>query len=163
MEKYNLKDFVKGWFIGNFEPTLFPTNDFEIAVKKYKAGDEEKKHHHKLATEFTLILEGIVSMNGKIFNVNDIIKIEPNESTDFKCLSDVITVVIKTPCIKNDKYINDDTIYKQMVDKYGDYTEEAALEYWTEKAKIDYDTVKNLIQHNENFLNKVTNNLTKNG
>ena len=31
MNKYNLKDFFKGWFIGNFEPTLDNTDDFELS------------------------------------------------------------------------------------------------------------------------------------
>jgi len=101
MEKFNLNDFVKGWFIGNFKPTLFDTNDFEIAVKRYKVGDIEHSHHHKVSTEFTVIVEGVVKMNDLYFKVNDIIKISPNEKTDFNCLTDVITVVVKTPACVN--------------------------------------------------------------
>lgn len=104
MEKFNLNDFTKGWFIGNFQPTIMDTNDFEIAIKRYKAGDFENRHHHKIATEYTIIVEGEVIMNGDKFVKNDIIKINPNESTDFKCLTDVVTVVVKTPSIKDDKY-----------------------------------------------------------
>ena len=44
-------------------------------------------------------------MNNIEYSEGDIIKVEPNESTDFKCLTDVTTVVIKTPCVKNDKYV----------------------------------------------------------
>ena len=29
MEKRNIDQMVKGWFIGNFEPTLLKTNDME--------------------------------------------------------------------------------------------------------------------------------------
>ena len=49
---------VKGWFIGNFEPTLFNTDLFEVAVKRYNKGDSEERHTHKIATEFTMILDG---------------------------------------------------------------------------------------------------------
>ena len=104
MEKYSLNDMFKGWFIGNFEPTLFKTNDFEIAVKRYKKDDYEESHVHKIATEYTVIVDGCVKMNGIEYNKNDIITIKPNEYTDFLCLTDVITVVVKTPCVKNDKY-----------------------------------------------------------
>lgn len=104
MKKFNLETYIKGWIIGNFEPTLLNTNDFEIAIKRYKKEDYEEPHYHKLATEWTIIVEGSVKMNDKIYYKNDIIKIEPNETTDFKCLTDVITVVIKIPCVKNDKY-----------------------------------------------------------
>ena len=104
MEHNNLNNFIKGWFIGNFNPSLLITNDFEISVKRYKAGDSELRHYHKVATEYTIIIEGEVIMNSIKFKTNDIIILQPNESSDFICLTDVITVVVKTPSIKNDKY-----------------------------------------------------------
>ena len=64
MKSAHLEDMVKGWFVGNFEPTLCKTNDVEVAVKNYKAGDHEGKHYHKIATEFTVIISGQVRMNG---------------------------------------------------------------------------------------------------
>lgn len=106
MKINKLENMVKGWFIGNFEPTLLKTNDFEIAIKKYKAGDYEEKHHHKIAVEYTVILNGEVEMSGKKYRDGDIITILPSESTDFKALTDVITVVVKTPSTSNDKFID---------------------------------------------------------
>ena len=105
MNKHNLKDFFKGWFIGNFEPTLFNTDDFEIAIKRYKKGDYEESHTHKISTEYTIIVDGNVLMNGTNYRKDDIIIIEPNEYTDFECLTDTVTCVVKTPCSKNDKYL----------------------------------------------------------
>lgn len=104
MEKGNLKEMFKGWFIGNFEPTLFSTDEFEIAIKRYAAGDYEEKHVHKVATEFTIIVEGEVEMNGVKYVKDDIVIIKPNEYTDFRCLTDVVTTVVKVPCVKDDKY-----------------------------------------------------------
>jgi len=106
MKKFSLKDFVKGWFVGNFEPTIIKTNDVEVAVKKYWAGEYEAPHHHKIATEITLIVTGKVEMNGIKYKANDIIVIEPGESTDFKTLTKTITVVVKFPGASNDKYID---------------------------------------------------------
>lgn len=104
LEKYNLDDMFKGWFIGNFEPSLFKTNDVEVGVKKYKAGDYENAHFHKIATEFTVIISGEVKMNGVVYKENDIIKIVPNVVTNFKAITDVITVVVKLPGSNDDKY-----------------------------------------------------------
>jgi mannose-6-phosphate isomerase-like protein (cupin superfamily) len=104
MKKFNLSEFTKGWFIGDFTPTLLNTLDFEISIKRYKAGDIESRHHHKIATEYTVIVDGEVTMNGSVFKTNDIVIINPNESTDFVCLTDVTTVVVKTPSIKDDKF-----------------------------------------------------------
>ena len=104
IEVYKLEDMIKGWFIGNFEPSLFITNNVEVAVKRYKAGDFENSHFHKIATEFTAIISGVVEMNGKRFKENDIIKVSPNLTTNFKAVTDVITVVVKLPGANNDKY-----------------------------------------------------------
>ncbi len=104
MEKHKLEDMVKGWFIGNFEPSLFKTNDVEVGIKKYSAGDYENSHYHKIATEFTVIISGSVEMNGVQYFENEIIKINPGIKTNFKAITDVITVVVKMPGANNDKY-----------------------------------------------------------
>lgn len=105
MRVHKLEEMKGGWFIGLFEPSLLATKNFEVAVKKYKAGDKEKKHFHKEAIEFTVILNGTVKMNEVEYFDGDIIEIKKNEATDFEAISDVTTVVVKTPSIANDKYI----------------------------------------------------------
>ena len=105
MKKTFLQDMKGGWFIGNFEPSLFVTNDVEVAVKKYKKGDSEESHYHKIATEYTVIVKGKVKMAGVEYSEGAILTIPPMESTDFLALSDVITVVVKIPGASNDKYI----------------------------------------------------------
>lgn len=104
LEKYKLEDMFKGWFIGNFEPSLYKTNDVEVGIKKYKAGDYENSHYHKIATEFTVIICGSVEMNGIQYFENEIIKIIPGVRTNFKAITDVVTVVVKLPGANNDKY-----------------------------------------------------------
>ena len=104
MNFFQINDFVGGWFIGNFSPAIENRDDFEVSVKYYKEGDKEARHLHKLAVEYTMIAKGRVKMNGQIIEAGTIVKIERNESTDFEVLEDTITVVVKTPSIKNDKY-----------------------------------------------------------
>jgi mannose-6-phosphate isomerase-like protein (cupin superfamily) len=101
---YNLNDFIKGWIIGDFEPSIVRTKDFEVSIKEYKAGDKESAHTHKLADEYTCIASGAVLMNGTTYKKNDIIHIAKGESTDFTAITDVITVVIKMPSVMGDKY-----------------------------------------------------------
>lgn len=106
MRVAKLEKMLKGWFIGNFEPSVCKTNDVEVAVKKYKKGDSEEKHYHKIATEYTVILSGRVKMNNVEYCAGDIIVMEPEEATDFECLEDgTINVVVKLPSVKNDKFI----------------------------------------------------------
>jgi hypothetical protein len=105
MKIHNIKDFVGGWFIGDFKPSLDERTDFEISVKYYQAGDKEKSHYHKEAIEYTVIGKGKVKMNNQIIEEGSIVVINKNESTDFEVLEDTITFVVKTPSVKNDKYI----------------------------------------------------------
>jgi mannose-6-phosphate isomerase-like protein (cupin superfamily) len=100
-----LQDMFKGWFVGDFNPSLLKTDACEVAVKSYKAGDSEELHHHKVATEVTLILSGRVRMCGKEWGEGDIVVLEPGEATDFVAMTDAINVVVKTPGAKNDKYL----------------------------------------------------------
>jgi len=104
MKVYHLSDMIKGWFVGNFEPSVLKTNDVEVGVKSYKAGDSEARHYHKLATEITVILKGKVRINDEEFSEGDIIVMETNEVADFTALTDVVNVVVKHPGASNDKY-----------------------------------------------------------
>lgn len=106
MKIARIDEMIKGWFIGNFEPSLLKTNAVEVALKKYNKGDYEKAHYHKIATEFTVIVSGRVRMNGIEYGEGDIIVIEPNDATDFEALEDnTINVVVKIPGANNDKYL----------------------------------------------------------
>lgn len=104
----NLNEMKMGWFIGNFEPSLYKTNDCEVAVKHYKAGDYEAEHYHRLATEYTVIVKGEVKMFCRTFFEGDIIIVEPGEATDFTALTDVTNVVVKIPGMNNDKYLTEE-------------------------------------------------------
>ena len=84
MKVDKLKNFTKGWIIGNFNPSLFETDEFEVAVKHYKVGDYEESHFHSIATEWTVICKGRVEMNGNQYIEGDVITIQPGEATDFK-------------------------------------------------------------------------------
>ena len=105
MKTAKLDDMVKGWFVGNFEPSLYKTNDCEVAVKTYKKGDCEEAHYHKIATELTAVVSGKVRMFGQVFDEGTVIVVEPGEVTDFEALEDTVNVVVKLPGANNDKYI----------------------------------------------------------
>jgi mannose-6-phosphate isomerase-like protein (cupin superfamily) len=99
---------VNGWFIGDFEPSLYPTQNVEVAVKHYSAGDHEGRHHHKFATELTAIVSGTARMGDREVGPGDIVVLEPGEASDFTALTDVALVAVKLPAVKDDKYPDDD-------------------------------------------------------
>ncbi len=105
MQHHRLEDMVKGWFVGDFEPTVVQSKYCEVALKHYTAGAYEITHYHAVALELTLIVSGQVFMLGREWGAGDIISIEPNEVTDFRAITDVVTVVVKLPSALNDKYL----------------------------------------------------------
>jgi quercetin dioxygenase-like cupin family protein len=108
LDTANLNQMVRGWFVGNFEPSLYKTESVEVAVQHFSAGDREAKHCHKIATEITVIVSGRVLMMGNEFKTGDIIKLAPGEYSDFHALEDTVTAVVKVPGALNDKYLAED-------------------------------------------------------
>lgn len=106
MEIYKLENMTGGWFIGDFTPVVIPSKDVEVAIKNYKQGDCESKHHHRIATELTVIAVGKARMNEFILNAGDVMVIKPGESTDFEALEDCSTTVVKFPSVAGDKYVD---------------------------------------------------------
>jgi len=104
MQLHKLSDMTKGWFVGDFSPAALHSEAAEVAVKTYKAGALEARHLHKVAAEVTVIVSGKARMNATVLEAGDIVLIEPGEDTDFEALTDVTTVVVKTPSVVGDKY-----------------------------------------------------------
>lgn len=104
MKSSKIDKMYKGWFIGNFLPTLYSTNDVEVALKTYVAGDYEKKHFHKISTEFTVVVSGEVKMFEQNWVEGDIIIASPGDATDFTAVTDAKCMVVKIPGALNDKY-----------------------------------------------------------
>ena len=105
MEKFKLSQMTKGWFVGDFEPSILKTKNCEVGVKSYKKGTLESAHYHKKAQEITVIIQGIARINSTILKTGDIILIKENEIAEFEAIEDVVTVVYKSKSIPNDKYI----------------------------------------------------------
>lgn len=106
MRRFDLREMTGGWFIGNFVPTAVHSEEFEVTIRKYIAGDREQKHFQLTATEVTAIIEGRARMGDQLLVANDIIILEPYESYDFEALTDVTLVAVKFPSIPNDKVLD---------------------------------------------------------
>jgi mannose-6-phosphate isomerase-like protein (cupin superfamily) len=106
MQLAHLSTMQGGWFAGDFSPTALRTSAFEAAVKRYRAGEREAAHHHKAAREITVIVSGRVRMCEREFTAGDVVLLDLCESTSFEALEDTVTVVVKTPSIPGDKYLD---------------------------------------------------------
>ena len=105
MEIFKLADFYRGWYVGNFEPSCFKTNDFEVGYLFHPKGEKWPAHYHKLATEINLLIEGEMFLNGVKLSVGEIFILKPYEIADPIFLTDCKILVIKTPSLPGDKYI----------------------------------------------------------
>jgi quercetin dioxygenase-like cupin family protein len=104
MIKTKLSDYFRGWFIGNFNPSIYKTEDFEVGVLEHKKGEYWQPHYHKEAVEINVVLSGKMTLNGVEMNVGDIFRIEKNEVARPEFLEDCKILVVKTPSVIGDKY-----------------------------------------------------------
>ncbi len=110
MKHEKIENMKRGWFVGNFEPSLLKTNAVEVAVKFYKKGDYEEAHYHKTATEITVTISGKAKMFGTVWEAGDIVIAEPGDITDFEAVEDTVNVVVKIPGVNYDKYLVRDEV-----------------------------------------------------
>ena len=103
MERFNASEFVGGWFVGAFSPTILHSKDFEVCVKRYLAGETEPVHHQLSAVEITFIVSGECRIGSFALKANDILKILPLEAADFEAITDVVLVAVKSPSMPDDK------------------------------------------------------------
>ena len=105
MKKHNLSDFYRGWFIGNFEPSLLKTEQFEVGCLFHPKGENWPSHYHALQTEYNLLVKGKMTIGDEVINEGEIFTLSPNEVADPIFLEDCSILCIKTPSIPGDKYL----------------------------------------------------------
>lgn len=105
MKISKMSEMVGGWFVGDFEPSVYKTSDFEVCYKQHYKGEIWDNHYHKVATEVNYLIRGEMKINDVFLQEGDIFLIEPNEVSVPEFLTDCELIVVKTPSIKGDKYI----------------------------------------------------------
>lgn len=100
-----LNDMTNGWFIGHFNPACIQTETFEVGYHEYKKGQLTQHHYHKKAVEINLIISGKMIVNDKTLYSGDIFIIDPYEVSESIFLEDTKIVIVKTPSVKEDKFL----------------------------------------------------------
>jgi hypothetical protein len=106
MKIFDSKPFMDkgGWFIGDFDPSVFKTDAFEVSYKKHYKNENWPRHHHKISTEINFLIRGKMTINDVTVVAGEIFLIEKNESVKPIFLEDCELIVVKVPGAKNDKY-----------------------------------------------------------
>lgn len=105
MKVGRITDFYRGWVIGDFEPSLLKTKDFEIGILHHPKGEKWAAHYHKVATEYNILISGSMRLCDVELVAGDTFVIEPNEIADPIFHEDCTIVCIKTPSNTKDKYL----------------------------------------------------------
>jgi quercetin dioxygenase-like cupin family protein len=105
MDRYRLEDFIGGWIIGDFVPSVLRTPQFEAGLKIHRRGEVIQKHFHKAATEYNIVVCGQMRVNGALLAEDDVFVLKRGECVHAEVLSEEARVmVIKVPSIPGDKY-----------------------------------------------------------
>jgi quercetin dioxygenase-like cupin family protein len=100
-----IEDMKGGWYIGNFEPSVFKTSEFEVGHKIHPKGDKWDSHYHKEADEITFLLRGKMVIQGRELISGDIFMIPKYEIADPIFLEECEVIIVKFPSVIGDKYI----------------------------------------------------------
>jgi len=101
---WNIDDFVRGWFIGDFTPSIYKTNEYELGVLSHSENEKWGFHFHKEADEINFLLEGRMKLNDKIIEKNSLFVIPKNQIACPIFLKDCQIICIKVPSVPTDKY-----------------------------------------------------------
>ena len=104
MKVGKLSDTFRGWVLGDFEPSLFRTKDFEVGILKHPKGEKWAAHYHKVATEYNILVSGSMRLCEVELTAGDTFVLEPFEIADPIFHEDCTIVCIKVPSDTKDKY-----------------------------------------------------------
>jgi hypothetical protein len=105
MREYDVSQFKLGWFIGDFEPTVLKTSEFEVCYRVQKQGEIHQPHYHPIGTEINYLIKGELRINGQLFVGPTVFVIDPGEPAYPICETDCELIIVKTPSLPNDKVL----------------------------------------------------------
>ena len=100
-----LSNYVRGWLIGDFSPSVLRTKDFEVGVLTHSKGEVWPQHYHAKSVEYNVLLEGDMTIKGVRIKPGDIFILEPKEIADPVFNEDCTVLCIKIPSLPNDKIL----------------------------------------------------------
>lgn len=101
----DLTNYTRGWIIGDFEPCLFKRTDYEVGILTHVKNVHHDFHVHNKCTEYNLLLEGLIELNGQFIYPGDVFII-PKGYISCALIRETSRVLcVKTPSIPSDKIL----------------------------------------------------------
>ena len=60
MNVSKITDYHRGWFIGNFDPSILKTEHFEVGILTHKKGENWPAHYHKDSVEYNVLILSLI-------------------------------------------------------------------------------------------------------
>jgi mannose-6-phosphate isomerase-like protein (cupin superfamily) len=111
MKRAHIDNMIRGWFIGDFEPSVYRTVGFEVGLMRHTKQDGIRPHLHREVTEYNLVTRGRFVVNGESLGMGDIFIIEPGMAVVIEFLTEEVDVIcVKVPSIPSDKeYVDENS------------------------------------------------------
>lgn len=105
IQLFKMSDMFNGWFIGNFEPSVLKTDQFEVGYLFHKKDEKWPVHYHEKLTEINVLIKGKMILNDILITENTIFTIHKNDIACPIFLEDCSILCIKIPSVFGDKVI----------------------------------------------------------
>lgn len=99
-----LNNMTRGWLIGDFEPSIFRTKNFEVGYLTHYKGEEWPAHVHNETNEYNILIRGKMKINNEYIQERDIFVIPKGMLTKATFIEDCEILCIKLPSLPHDKY-----------------------------------------------------------
>lgn len=103
--EWGVHSFTRGWFMGDFEPSIVRTKEFEVGKLIHKKDEKWPFHYHKNITEVNYLIKGSMRINGRLLYPGDIFTFMPGQIACPQFIEDCEVLCVKTPSVPSDKYI----------------------------------------------------------
>lgn len=100
-----LEDYLGGWIIGNFQPSIYKTPNYEIGLVTHVKDANWEFHYHKHVTEINILISGHLLLNNIPVNAGTVFIINKNVIACPQFLETCKILCIKIPSIPGDKTI----------------------------------------------------------
>lgn len=107
MEILDVNNIVRGWFVGNFDNTLYKTDACEVAYKYHFSGEDWPAHFHEHSDEINYLVTGQMEINGQKMEAPCVFIIRKGEVAKPRFITAVTLIVVRVPGIPHDKIVVD--------------------------------------------------------
>ncbi len=102
MRMMKIGDMKKGYFVGNFEPSIVKNDCVEISIKGAGRYTLDAAYYRKKDTTLIVILSGKMDIDGEKYGKGDALVFEPGELINLFALTNLGMLVIHFPGTKKD-------------------------------------------------------------